>query len=127
MYSAIATRDDPAQPEDVAASAPQAGDTETPRPPRVPTSARISPADLERRWQLLEGHDAEREILADAQTRATMDSYHGNIENFIGTVKVPVGLAGPLRVNGSYAQGDYYLPLATTEAALVASYSRRLL
>lgn len=47
-----------------------------------------------------------------------------NIENFIGTIKLPVGLAGPLRVNGIAAQGDYYVPLATTEAALVASYHR---
>src|SRR5262249_53309076 len=38
--------------------------------------------------------------------------------------KVPVGLAGPLRINGFNAHGDFYLPLATTEAALVASYSR---
>jgi hydroxymethylglutaryl-CoA reductase (NADPH) len=53
-----------------------------------------------------------------------MERYHHNIENFIGTVKVPVGLAGPLRVNGLFAQGDFYIPLATTEAALVASCSR---
>jgi hydroxymethylglutaryl-CoA reductase (NADPH) len=33
-------------------------------------------------------------------------------------------LIGPLRVNGLAAQGDYYAPLATTEAALVASYDR---
>ena len=43
---------------------------------------------------------------------------------FIGTVKLPIGIAGPLRVNGLYAQGDYPLPLATSEAALVASYHR---
>jgi hydroxymethylglutaryl-CoA reductase (NADPH) len=47
-----------------------------------------------------------------------------SIEIVIGTVKVPVGIAGPLRVAGSHARGDYYVPLATTEAALVASYSR---
>src|SRR5206468_7370196 len=52
------------------------------------------------------------------------ERYRQNIENFIGTVKVPVGLAGPLRVNGLFAHGDYYVPLATSEAALVASYSR---
>src|SRR5439155_11997623 len=52
------------------------------------------------------------------------ERYKRNIENFIGTVKVPIGVAGPLRVNGLFAQGDYYVPLATTEAALVASYSR---
>ena len=39
-------------------------------------------------------------------------------------MKVPVGLAGPLRINGLFANGDFYVPLATTEATLVASYSR---
>ena len=48
----------------------------------------------------------------------------GNIENFIGAVQMPLGLAGPLRVNGEHAQGDFYVPLATTEGTLVASYSR---
>jgi hydroxymethylglutaryl-CoA reductase (NADPH) len=47
-----------------------------------------------------------------------------NIENMIGAVQVPVGIAGPLRVNGEYAVGDFYIPLATTEGALVASASR---
>jgi hydroxymethylglutaryl-CoA reductase (NADPH) len=48
----------------------------------------------------------------------------GNIENFIGVAQVPIGLAGPLRINGEYAKGDFYVPLATTEGTLVASYSR---
>ena len=48
----------------------------------------------------------------------------GNVENFIGTVQMPLGLAGPLRINGEHAQGDFYVPLATTEGTLVASYSR---
>ena len=48
----------------------------------------------------------------------------GNIENFTGVAQVPIGLAGPLRVNGEYAQGDYFVPLATTEGTLVASYNR---
>ena len=47
-----------------------------------------------------------------------------NIENMIGVIQVPLGIAGPLRVNGEYAKGEYYIPLATTEGALVASTDR---
>ncbi len=52
------------------------------------------------------------------------ERWQGNIENFVGTVSMPVGVAGPLRVRGLFASGDYPIPLATTEAALVASYHR---
>jgi hydroxymethylglutaryl-CoA reductase (NADPH) len=48
----------------------------------------------------------------------------GNIENFIGVVQMPVGVAGPMLVNGEHAKGEFYVPLATTEGTLVASYSR---
>lgn len=48
----------------------------------------------------------------------------GNIENFVGVAQVPLGLAGPIRINGEYAKGDYIVPLATSEGTLVASYSR---
>jgi hydroxymethylglutaryl-CoA reductase (NADPH) len=48
----------------------------------------------------------------------------GNIENFIGVAQVPIGLAGPLLVNGEYASGEFYVPMATSEGTLVASYNR---
>src|SRR3982750_1821109 len=48
----------------------------------------------------------------------------GNIEQFVGVAQVPIGLAGPLRVNGEHAQGDFYVPMATAEGTLVASYNR---
>ena len=48
----------------------------------------------------------------------------GNVENFIGVAQVPIGLAGPVRINGEHAQGDFYIPMATSEGTLVASYNR---
>jgi hydroxymethylglutaryl-CoA reductase (NADPH) len=48
----------------------------------------------------------------------------GNIEHFMGVAQVPVGLAGPLLVNGEHAQGEFYVPMATAEGTLVASYNR---
>lgn len=48
----------------------------------------------------------------------------GNIEHFTGAAQVPIGVAGPLLVNGEHAQGEFYVPLATTEGTLVASYNR---
>jgi hydroxymethylglutaryl-CoA reductase (NADPH) len=48
----------------------------------------------------------------------------GNIEHFVGAAQVPIGIAGPLLVDGEHAQGEFYVPMATTEGTLVASYNR---
>jgi len=90
----------------------------------IPRAERDSREAVAARWRLLGVGASPREALADECTLAGLDAYERNIENFIGTVKVPLGIAGPLRVRGSSARGDYHLPLATTEAALVASFSR---
>jgi hydroxymethylglutaryl-CoA reductase (NADPH) len=47
-----------------------------------------------------------------------------NIETPIGVAQVPMGIAGPLRVKGDYANRDYFIPLCTSEGALVASINR---
>ena len=47
-----------------------------------------------------------------------------NIENMIGTVQIPLGYAGPMKIVGEYAKGEFLIPLATTEGALIASISR---
>jgi hydroxymethylglutaryl-CoA reductase (NADPH) len=93
----------------------------TPLPPRVPGGSLTDPAAVARRWEAL--GRAPDPALWDADSPQT-SIYAKHIENLVGAVSVPVGLAGPLRVNGLYAQGDFYVPMATTEAALVASYHR---
>jgi len=47
-----------------------------------------------------------------------------NIENPVGVAQIPMGVAGPLKVNGEYANGTFFVPLCTTEGALVASVNR---
>jgi hydroxymethylglutaryl-CoA reductase (NADPH) len=59
-------------------------------------------------------------------TKSSFDPHRtqGNIEHFIGVAQVPLGLAGPIRIDGEHAQGDFLIPLATAEGTLVASYNR---
>ena len=52
------------------------------------------------------------------------ESASKNIENMIGTVQIPLGYGGPVKVHGENADGEFLIPLATTEGALVASISR---
>ncbi|MFZ0429752.1 MAG: hydroxymethylglutaryl-CoA reductase [Acidobacteriota bacterium] len=51
----------------------------------------------------------------------------GNIENPIGVAQVPIGVAGPVLVRGLHANGTFYVPMATTEGALVRSYERGMM
>ncbi len=50
--------------------------------------------------------------------------YAGNVEHFLGVAQVPIGLAGPVLVDGEHAQGEFFVPMATAEGTLVASYNR---
>lgn len=89
---------------------------------KVPGNA--APAfEVARRWATLDVPAAKAEIY-DAKARETAPAYGRNIENYIGTVSIPVGTAGPIRINGRSETREYTIPLATSEAALVASYNR---
>jgi len=46
------------------------------------------------------------------------------IEQKIGGSVTPLGMGGPIKINGQYAKGEFYLPVATNEAALIAGRSR---
>lgn len=73
---------------------------------------------------LKEQTGAELPVLTGVQPIPNCENFQGNIEHYIGMTQIPTGIIGPMRVNGSLAQGDFYVPLATSEGALVASYNR---
>jgi len=85
----------------------------------VPGASLATEEAIERRWKLLPAN-AKPALWQGKE----LSLYGGNIEYIVGLMNVPVAVAGPLRVNGCAANGDFYVPLATTEAALVASYTR---
>jgi len=100
-----------------------APDTQSPYH-RFPNGSECSPEQIDQRWQHIK---QQQECMPDNKSiydAEDLSPYAGNIENCIGTIKMPLGIAGPIRVNGAHANGDFLLPMATTEAALVASYHR---
>ncbi|HSM04704.1 MAG TPA: hydroxymethylglutaryl-CoA reductase [Longimicrobiales bacterium] len=93
-------------------------------PDAVPRPGESSGAAAAERLAFLEERVGPLPHLGGTAGSLPPEELAGSIENFLGTARIPVGLAGPLRVNGLHAKGDVYVPLATTEGALVASYSR---
>ena len=79
---------------------------------------------LDIRREFIERHsDCKLEKIADYTLDMEL-AFAKNIENPIGTVQIPIGVAGPLKVNGEYAKDDFFVPLATSEGALLASVNR---
>lgn len=92
---------------------------------RLPVELHVSKESTEARRLFLEEESGRTmSYLNGAKPFAELDRLEGNIENFIGMSMVPTGVIGPVRVIGSAANGDFFVPLATSEGALVASYHR---
>ncbi|QKV74039.1 hydroxymethylglutaryl-CoA reductase [Amycolatopsis sp. Hca4] len=84
--------------------------------------SRTSRRQREELLAALLAHDEE--LIAALETTLTESEVAGNVENFVGAVPVPLGLCGPVLVHGRHAVGEFVVPMATMEGALVASYSR---
>ncbi|MFC3477344.1 hydroxymethylglutaryl-CoA reductase (NADPH) [Halobacterium litoreum] len=100
---------------------------------------RVQSGDL-RLYELEDEADAEtaaaarRELLeretgadTDALGSFSFDAEHASetaVENLAGGAQLPLGIAGPVAVSGGAADDEFYLPMATTEGALVASVNR---
>lgn len=98
--------------------------SDQPLPPRLPTSTDFTEqAHAERIRTLADQGICLDRILPSCGDPSSAE-LAGNIENFIGYAKLPMAVIGPLRINGSEANGDFYVPMATSEGALAASYHR---
>lgn len=104
---------------------------------RTPGAVEMTPSDLLPRLKD-QGYDhervAQRRAWVEAKAGAKLghigslsfdpELLRGNIENPVGVAQVPLGVAGPVLVHGRYARGLFYVPMATTEGALIRSYER---
>ncbi|MEC8052655.1 MAG: phosphotransferase [Myxococcota bacterium] len=91
--------------------------------PIIPGRGHYSAAARAERLDFLREQTAEKLPTLDA-CGLEPERLTGNIENLVGSVEIPVGVAGPLWFNGQNVIGHVYAPLATTEGALVASCTR---
>lgn len=92
---------------------------------RLPIELGVSETGTEQRLSFLkEETQFEIPYLTGKTPFTDLTRLEGNIENYIGMSQIPTGVIGPIRVIGSAAKGDFFVPLATSEGALVASYHR---
>lgn len=83
-----------------------------------------SKTDQENRLAYLKERGIKTDVISNPRPMENPEDLKGNIENFIGMAQIPIGLAGPILINGTNAKGEYFVPMATSEGALVASYNR---
>lgn len=88
-------------------------------------SGELDADNISKRLEFLERKTAQKlNFLSGNKAFDEFEKLKGNIENYIGMTMIPTGIVGPLMILGTAAKGEFYVPLATTEGALVASYHR---
>lgn len=92
--------------------------------PSIPGELKPSAQGTQMRIDFLAERNKHFNFLTGQKPFSDIESLEGNIENYLGMTMVPTGVIGPMHVIGTAANGDYYVPLATSEGALVASYNR---
>lgn len=91
-------------------------------PRRLPGTTDASRSAMElRQLRLREGGYIIDQLAGDGPENSP-ESLAGRIEGFVGFARIPLGVAGPIRIRGVAAQGDFFIPLATSEGTLVASF-----
>ncbi len=90
----------------------------------LPLSAEVNREGMLQRHSFLQKITGKQFPFLSGEEIGEPDRLNGNIENYIGMSCVPTGVIGPLRIIGSAANADFYVPLATSEGALLASYHR---
>lgn len=103
----------------------QQANKKTARFDRIPNSDLYSKKGQEERLSFLRKQlKCNLENIAGETPFDKHQELEGNIENYIGMAQFPIGIGGPVLISGSEANGDFFVPLATTEGALVASINR---
>jgi hydroxymethylglutaryl-CoA reductase (NADPH) len=90
--------------------------------PRLPPAGDASASAAERRREALAGAEISTRELAGTGEGIEPEALARSIEGFVGFARVPVGVFGPLLIRGAHAQGEFWVPIATSEGALVQSY-----
>jgi hydroxymethylglutaryl-CoA reductase (NADPH) len=91
-------------------------------PRRLPATTDSSRDAMLVRHQRLRDAGYSIEQISGAGEEIEPNLLAGSIEGFVGFARVPLGVAGPVRITGVAANGEFFVPLATSEGTLVASF-----
>ncbi len=90
--------------------------------PIIPGRGLVTSTSTNMRLDFLETNNVKTNLIADA--RLDLLDIKNNIESYIGSTEIPLGIVGPLLFNDSKKQELTYCTAGTLEGALIASMNR---